>query len=252
MDKLLRVATKAGQVILMCGAETYRVEETIVKICQAYHVEEANAFVLPTGVFVTVVHEGKTHSLNVRINKRSTNLNMIDAVNKLARSIQNDPISLEELDRKLDEIIKAPKYPWYIVDLFAGIGTFGFAFFFGGDFKDALCSFVTGCLVKVIVDYLESFDVSSFIYNGVGGFFITLMAYLSCQFSLGTSADTIIIATIMLLVPGVCITNAVRDSLAGDLVSGIARAVEAILIATSIALGAGVAVSVIRLLGGVM
>ena len=252
MDKLLRVATKVGKAILMSGAETYRVEETIVKICQAYHVEEANAFVLPTGVFVTVVNEGRTYSANVRIKRRSTDLNMINEINQLARSVQNNPISLDELDKKLDEIINAPKYKWYVVDLFAGIGAFGFAFFFGGTMKDAICSFVAGFLVKLLVDLLDKLEVSAFICNAVGGAFVTIMAYMLYQLSLGSSADKIVIATIMLLVPGICITNAVRDTLGGDLVSGITRAIEAVLISTSIALGAGLAVSLIRLLGGIM
>ena len=252
MDKLLRVATKAGQIILMSGAETYRVEETIVKICQAYHVDEANAFVLPTGVFVSVINDGKTYSSNVRIKRRSTDLNIIHEVNQLARNVQTEEMSLDELDKKLDELINTPKYKWYIVDLFAGIGAFGFAFFFGGTIKDAICSFVAGFLVKLLVDTLDRLEVSSFICNAVGGAFVTLMAYWCCQLSLGSSIDKIVIATIMLLVPGICITNAVRDTLGGDLVSGISRAIEAVLISTSIALGAGLAVSLIRMFGGVM
>ena len=43
----------------------------------------------------------------------------------------------------------------------------------------------------------------------------------------------------MIFLPGVAITNAVRDSLAGDLLAGSARAMEAMLIAVSIAAGVG-------------
>lgn len=44
----------------------------------------------------------------------------------------------------------------------------------------------------------------------------------------------------MLLVPGLIITNAIRDTIAGDLVSGISRAIEAIFIAIAIAVGSGI------------
>ena len=47
----------------------------------------------------------------------------------------------------------------------------------------------------------------------------------------------------MLLVPGLAITNAIRDTIAGDLVSGIARAVEAFLTAIGVAVGTGVILS---------
>src|SRR3712207_8052257 len=49
-----------------------------------------------------------------------------------------------------------------------------------------------------------------------------------------------IIGSIMLLAPGLIITNAIRDTLAGDLVSGISRTVEAFFIAVAIATGSGI------------
>lgn len=252
MDELLRVATKAGQMLLMSGAETYRVEETIVKICQAYHVDESDAFVLPTGVFVTIIHEGKTYSMNVRIKKRSTDLNMIQGVNQLARDIQTNPISVEELNHKLCELNKEPKYPWYIVNFAAAIGAVGFSFFFGGSMPEAICSFFAAFLTKSVVDYLDGdLQITPFIYDAVGGALITVIAFLSSML-IHVNPDMIVISSIMILVPGIAFTNAIRDSLAGDFVSGMARGVEAILIAIAIALGAVGAIGVIRLLGGVM
>ncbi len=252
MDELLQVATKAGQMLLMSGAETYRVEETIVKICQAYHVDCSDAFVLPTGVFVTIIHEGKTYSMNVRIKKRSTDLNMIKGVNQLARDIQTNPISVEELNAKLNDLRKEPKYPWYIVNLAASIGAVGFTFFFGGSVLEAMCAFVAAFLTKSVVDYLDTdLQITPFIYDAVGGGMITFIAFLASMI-LRVNPDTIIISAIMILVPGIAFTNAIRDSLAGDLVSGVARGVEAILIAIAIALGAVGAIGLIRLLGGVI
>ena len=60
--------------------------------------------------------------------------------------------------------------------------------------------------------------------------------------------DAIMIACIMPLVPGVAITNAVRDTLNGDYVSGAARALEAFIKALAIALGVGIG---LMLLGGI-
>ena len=68
-NKLAKAVTKAGIILMESGAETYRVEETVCKICEAYHVDEVSAFVLPTGMFVSVIKDNKTYSLNVRIKK---------------------------------------------------------------------------------------------------------------------------------------------------------------------------------------
>ena len=56
--------------------------------------------------------------------------------------------------------------------------------------------------------------------------------------------DTVIIGSIMPLVPGVAITNAVRDTFQGDYISGCARLLEAFLKAAFVALGIGIALSV--------
>ncbi len=68
---------------------------------------------------------------------------------------------------------------------------------------------------------------------------IGILAILAVKFQLGTNADDIIIGSVMPLVPGVPLTNAVRDILAGDLVSGIARGMEALM--SAIAIGSGIA-----------
>ncbi|WP_150531046.1 threonine/serine exporter family protein, partial [Staphylococcus aureus] len=55
-----------------------------------------------------------------------------------------------------------------------------------------------------------------------------------------TNQAIITIARDMPLVPGILITNDIRDLLAGDLLAGMSRGVEAAL--TAIAIGAGVAI----------
>ena len=54
----------------------------------------------------------------------------------------------------------------------------------------------------------------------------------------------------MLFVPGLAITNAIRDTIAGDLVSGLTRAAEAFFVAISIAVGTGIVLSLWIALGG--
>lgn len=64
---------------------------------------------------------------------------------------------------------------------------------------------------------------------------------------LGQSADLITIGALMILVPGVALTNAVRDVMVGDMVSGLSKLAEAVLIGVAIALGTGLALGVARL-----
>lgn len=69
---------------------------------------------------------------------------------------------------------------------------------------------------------------------------IGVISMLFVKIGIGEQLDKIIIGSVMPLVPGLLITNAVRDLMAGHLVSGLSKGAEAFL--TAFAIGAGVAV----------
>ena len=55
----------------------------------------------------------------------------------------------------------------------------------------------------------------------------------------------------MLFVPGVAITNSIRDFLSGDMLAGLTRMVEAFLTAVSLAAGAGLVLKLWVMIGGI-
>ncbi|MBP6492359.1 MAG: threonine/serine exporter family protein, partial [Clostridia bacterium] len=66
----------------------------------------------------------------------------------------------------------------------------------------------------------------------------------------GSNLGSIIIGSIMIFLPGVALTNAIRDTLAGDMLSGVSKGMEAVVIAISLASGVGAAIKIWTLLGG--
>ena len=78
----------------------------------------------------------------------------------------------------------------------------------------------------------------------------SLSAYICFRFGLINNISVPVISTLMLLVPGIAFTNSIRDLIAGDLVSGIARGVEAFMVGTALAIGSGITLSIIKTLGG--
>lgn len=76
--RILHVASYAGQIILENGGETYRVEETIAKICQSYGVEVAEGFVTPTGIMASASRTpADVRSVIKRVKHRTVNLDKI-------------------------------------------------------------------------------------------------------------------------------------------------------------------------------
>lgn len=62
------------------------------------------------------------------------------------------------------------------------------------------------------------------------------------KIGLYSNVDKVMIGSIMLLIPGIALTNALRDLFAGDTISGILRLLEALIQAGAIACGFALAV----------
>ena len=71
---------------------------------------------------------------------------------------------------------------------------------------------------------------------------------MQVRLGLGQSVDTVTISVLMVLVPGVALTNAMREIMAGDIVSGLSRAADSILTAAAIAIGSAVGLAI----GGIL
>eukprot|EP00828_Plagiopyla_frontata_P019998 TRINITY_DN2553_c0_g1_i2.p1 TRINITY_DN2553_c0_g1~~TRINITY_DN2553_c0_g1_i2.p1 ORF type:complete len:320 (+),score=24.56 TRINITY_DN2553_c0_g1_i2:177-1136(+) len=244
INKLLKVSTLAGKILLENGAETYRVEETIVRICLAFKADNAESFVIPTGIIVTINHNDQTSTLLKRITSRSIDLNKIDKINNLSREIQNSSLSLEDFENELIKIDNILPYNIFTKLIVSSLSAGSFALLFGGNLKDFFSAFLIGTIIKIILSFCEKLNINEFFKNFLCGSITALFAILLVKFHLGANLDMIIIGSIMLLVPGLTITNAIRDTIAGDILSGITKACEALLIAVSIAGGTGAVLSV--------
>jgi len=133
----------------------------------------------------------------------------------------------------------------------SALGAASFTFLFKGTINDFLCAFFIGFLIKITTLFSKKIQLNDFFINIIGGSIGALFGYSLKALGLGDNMDTIIISSIMLLVPGMIVTNAIRDIIAGDLVSGTSRLMEAFFIAVAIAAGTGLTFKLIFLFGGI-
>lgn len=252
LNKLLQVSTFAGKIMLESGAETYRVEETICKICNSFGVEQVDSFVIPTGIMVSVSHEDQVSSLVKRVTSRGVDLNKIDKINDLARKTQNLPLNIDDFYKELVEISRGERYSSLYTFIWSAISAGSFAVLFGGNGKDFIAATLIGLIIKVVVTICQKFSINEFFINTLCGAICAILTIICLKVNLGSNLDKIIIGSIMLLVPGLTITNAIRDTIAGDLLSGMTKALEAFLVAVSIAVGTGGILSIfINTFGGI-
>ena len=243
LNKLLNISTLAGKIMLESGAETYRVEETIVRIGLSFGVDDAESFVTPTGIITSLTKDSTTVTLVRRITSRGVDLNKIDLINNLSRQVQAQSMTIDELNTELINISQSDRYTAALT-LFSSCAAAGcFALMFGGNIKDFFAAFIIGACIKIVSIICQKLDINSFFINSLGGGLCAILAIILMKLNICANLDKTIIGSIMLLVPGLTITNAIRDTIAGDLLSGITKAAEAFLVAISIAVGTGAILS---------
>jgi len=244
INQALFIALEAGEILLRNGAETYRVEESIIKICNGLGFS-CETIVFPTGIFLTISSDEKDSETSVRrIKVRTFNLLKIDRVNSFSRKVLNNPISYDEALKELEEIKALKTYSIPLQLISASIVTFAFATLFGGSIKDSFAALIIGLFAYILNLMMQKAGYFPFLINFVLSFICGMLSLLMSTLITDSNVYIIIISSVLMYLPGVAMTNGIRDLLVGDIVSGLTRLGEALLTIIAIGLGVGLALSV--------
>jgi len=242
--EILIMAIYAAEIMVRNGSETYRVEDTIMRICKSEGLDYVEALVTPTGILVSIdqSHSSQHHMLtfNKRIQNRMINLEKVSEVNDFSRRFVVKEMSVEQGMQRLREIDdKAFPYPISTQALSAGVASGFFVLLVGANFLEFISALLSTIIMTFVLGVLIKREFSYFFAHLSGGMIAASLAIFASNLHPDIRMNLVIIGGIMVMVPGVAITNGLRDTIAGDLMSGIIRGVEAVIIAVSIAFGVG-------------
>lgn len=253
-EVVLNFACDVGELMLRSGAEISRVEDTISRILLSHNYHKVDAFVIPTGIMVTIEDQSFPMCTKVsRVKNRSTRLDRIEMLNQLSRDYVQHKISLNDALIRLEEIKNVASYSPLIHILATGLSPAFLTLTHKAGLVDFLVTFMIGILVGYLHHHLsKKYAVSYFVIficSFVTGIGVSLFSEILGNF---LNPDTVIICVITPLLPGVAFTNSVRDAMGDELLSGISRAVEAILVAVFIAAGIGIALGISFYIRGII
>ena len=237
---LMKLVSQMGTRLAMAGAETYRVEETVRRILQCYGIE-GRVYSVPNSLFISILEEdGTPITLLSRIEDRATDLDAVERFTNLSRKICREQPPLEQaLEWVSQTTASQPHFSFPILLLAHAIIGFGFTFFYGGSITDSLCGGVCAVLLGIVTRFLSILKTNSFFQIIAASFLATLCGYGFGALGIPNDVHSVVMGPMMLLVPGLLFTNALRDIIFGDTNSGINRIIEVFLSAAAIGLGTG-------------
>jgi len=186
--------------------------------------------------------------------RRGTNLRRIARVNDLSRRLElrgklTNPRQIKAI---LNRINTSSDYSAGIVILMAAASSAFFTLMFGGRPVDAVSAFFIGFVLRSMLIYLERIPagLNSFIVSLLSGALISVLADLIGLTPLTAVTATVMIGTLMQVVPGLALVNSIRDIISGDLMSGAARFLDACMIAAGLSIGSVTGMLAARIVTG--
>lgn len=251
VEQVAQVARLAARLMLESGGETYRAEDIANHIALAFGLK-TDIIAFPTGLTMTLTGENnEVSSVIARVDRISTDLMKLEQVNSVSRALCGGKLTLEEAARELERIQTLKPDGIALNILYAAGGAGLFALMFGGAWFECLVSAIAAAVIQLVLSYSPDqagMPISS-LFAGFLAAAITLL--LNLAFGPG-NVNMTIVSTLMPFLPGLALTNAIRDSMRGDLLSSGARLGQALTRAVVLAGGAGAALWIYLALGGIM
>lgn len=247
-EELLEFAVALANRLQSCGAETYRVEDTITRIIEAYGYKKVDVFVIPNCIIAGLeTDEGDVETKVRRLKSSDTMLDGIEKYSALCRKICAERPPVSEARRLLDEtdagVCRYGKPIYYLGAFLIGAG---FGVFFGGKLPEMLSAGLSCTATAAALSFMGKLNANAFFKSFVCSFILAFIANLCGAIGLCQNTDIATIGALMLLVPGFLFTNSMRDIIYGDTMSGVNRLVQVLIIAAALVVGTSAAVSLSR------
>ncbi len=235
-EEVLKIALSCGKLLLTSGAETYRVEDTMARICAQGGITDIAAISTPSWIMIGDESVDAV-SLVARVTQRGTDLTLISEVNNISYHLSQWQYTFSETMEMLDRMSHRPPQSFLYSVIWSGLAGGFFAGVIGGGPWEFVAAFLGSFLSMAFIRLVRPFHPSSFWETTMAGVIICFVTYGFRLFVPQTIMEFAIGGAIMPYLPGMAFTNGIRDFMAGDLISGTSRAGEAIFLVGGIAIG---------------
>lgn len=240
---ILEAVADAGVALLSAGAEVARVEDTMVRIGDGLGMESVETAVFPTAIILS----SPSGTLMRRVRQRSVNLAVVAAVNQLSRDVAILSMTLPQFLERLKAARATRRYSWLQTVVTAAIAGGLLSQLVGGRWYDFFPAMAAGALAYTVRQAQSSLGGS--FQDFLAAVAAVVPGLIAAQWPI-FQPGTIIVGGIMVLVPGLAITSAIRDGMSGDVVSSVARTMEAVLTAGAVAAGVALPLNLYLAMGG--
>ena len=241
-EKLVQGILNIGEAMLQCGAEIFRVEDSLYRMYKSYGFVKYDVYVIPSNIQVTVESpEGEILTQIRHIESTGADYDRLNYLNALSRYVCAYNPDDKELVRRYKKVMARPDQSELITGIAQITGGTAFTVFFGGDIQDAVVALIVCLMIVLAGRWLGKREGNPMIYNLILAFLSEVVIISAARIGLGDHPDRIMIGIIMLLVSALGVINGIRDVMQRNFISGALEVMNSMLGAFGIASGIALA-----------
>lgn len=240
-EQAFQLVVSAGEILLQSGAEIFRVEGTMKHMAKSLHIYSLETYIIANGIFATAESDQDLMRAQIKeVSTGDTDLGKIEAVNTLSRDLEQNRCTLEEALARMESIRQMGDYPTSVLIPAYAVGAGCFCYALCGSVSDSGAAAVVGIVLGVFFWLFRNWKNAKALKTILGSMLVTFLSLTLQNRGLGRDLNNIIIGGLMPMLPGVSFTNAIRDFVENDYVSGLIRLMDVLLTVVSMAVGVAV------------
>ncbi|GGB19458.1 threonine/serine exporter family protein [Agarivorans gilvus] len=234
--RICRVVVLAGRIMQQHGAESKLIEETSVRLGLALGLDSVELAITANALVLTGLSKGRCITTTRRVYDRGINMHMVCEVQRITIMAEKQLLDVNEVVKRLERLQPYKYNRWHVVFMI-GLSCACFSHLFGGDWTVFAMTFIASAIAMFFRQEMAHRHHNPILNFGMTAFVATSVAGLAVRYDLGNQPQTVMAASVLLLVPGFPLINAVSDMVKGHISMGISRWFFASLLSLGVAMG---------------
>jgi len=238
VNELCKLLLEVGSLLMSSGANTSRIRITIMRIANAY---DYNAELLIThrALMLTVYDDERDYFFSrlKRTSPHGANFKMVSGISRMSWSIVKEKWSLEKVQQEIERLKSLPHYPRLVTLMMVALAGASFCRLFGGDYFEMLVAFVATFAGLFVRQEAAKKSFNAYLCIFFASFVSSMISGLTVRLQIGSHPDYAFATSVLYLIPGIPLINSLSDLLDGNIMNGIVRGVNGLIISFAIALG---------------
>jgi len=237
-NRLSRILLEIGSLLMSSGANSARIRITINRIAGAYGYD-VDLLITHRALMLTIYDEERDYFFSrlKRTSPHGANFRMVSGISRMSWRIVEENWTFEQVEQELNRLKGLPHYPRWVVLVMVSAAGAGFCRVFGGVYIELLVTFVATFIGLFVRQEAVKKSFNPYLAIFFAAFVSSIIAGAALKLQIGDNPEYAFATSVLYLIPGIPLINSLSDLLDGNIMNGIVRGVNGLMISFSIASG---------------